>query len=81
MTPRRFLQADELIEISALTKPTVIDRGDLVTMQLQNGPIMVTALAKAMESGKKGDIIRLMNVDSKRTLEAEVTGLRTARVF
>lgn len=81
MTPRKILRANVPVTFQQLDKPTMIKRGDLVTMQLKHGPINITALAKAMESGTDGDIIRLMNVDSKRTLEAEVTGLREARVF
>lgn len=81
MTPRRILRANAAIDISELDKPVMVKRGDLVTMQLESGPISITAIAKAMESGTKGDIIRLMNVDSKRTLEAQVTGIREAKVF
>jgi flagella basal body P-ring formation protein FlgA len=81
MTPRRVLRANAPVAIADLDKPVVVKRGDLVTMELKNGPISITAIAKAMENGTKGDMIRVMNVDSKRTLQAEVTGIRTARVF
>ncbi len=81
MTPRKVLRANAPVEVTELDKPQMVSRGDLVTMQLKNGPIQITALAKAMENGTKGDVIRLMNVDSKRTLEAEVTGLREATVY
>jgi len=81
MTPRRVLPAGAPVAMKELDKPIMIERGDLVTMQLQNGPIAITAIAKAMESGAKGDVIRLMNMDSKRTLEAQVTNLREARIF
>jgi flagellar basal body P-ring formation protein FlgA len=81
MTPRKILRANAPVALSELDKPTMVQRGDLVTMQLKNGPIAITAIAKAMESGTKGDIIRLMNVGSKRVLEAQVTGLREASVL
>ena len=81
LSPRRMIRADMPVDMSDLNKPTMVSRGDLVTMELKNGPIAITAIAKAMESGAKGDTIRLLNVDSKRTLEAEVIGLRTARVY
>tara|TARA_B100001750_G_C15511590_1_gene604072 strand:+ start:2056 stop:3012 length:957 start_codon:yes stop_codon:yes gene_type:complete len=81
MTPRRVVRANAAITLSDLDKPMMVKRGDLVTMELKNGPIAITAIAKAMENGTKGDIIRLMNVDSKRSLEAQVTGMREARIF
>jgi len=81
MTPRRVIAADIPVTYAALSKPRMVDRGDLITMQYENGPIRITAIAKAMQSGTKGDIIRVMNVDSKRTLEAKVTGLREATIL
>ena len=80
MTPRRILRPGTPVEESELAKPVLVKRGDLVTMQLERGPIQITALAKALESGTKDDVIRVMNMDSKRTLEAQITGIREARV-
>ncbi len=81
MTPRKIVRANEPVKLSQLNKPIMVKRGDLVTMQLKSGPISLTALAKAMENGTKGDMIRLVNMDSKRTLEAQVTGLREATIY
>jgi flagella basal body P-ring formation protein FlgA len=81
MSPRKIIRANAPITVKDLVKPTMVKRGDLVTMQLQKGPIQITALAKALQAGTKGDMIRLMNMDSKRTLEAKVTGLREATVY
>jgi flagella basal body P-ring formation protein FlgA len=81
MTPRRVLTTDTPVSISELDKPRMVDRGDLITMHYKKGPIQITAIAKAMESGTKGDIIRVMNVDSKRTLKAHVTGMREAKII
>lgn len=81
MTPRRVITAKTPILKTDLDKPTMVKRGDLVTMNLKRGSINITALAKALETGTKGDVIRLMNLDSKRTIEAQVTGSRTAEVL
>lgn len=81
MTPRKIIRANTPVATRDLVKPTMVERGDLVTMQLDSGSIKITALAKALETGTKGDMIRVMNMDSKRTLEARVTGLREATVF
>lgn len=81
MTPARVIRGGFPVDRNDLDKPVLVDRGELVTMELNHGPIRVTAMAKALESGTKGDIIRLMNVDSKRMIEAQVTGLREAAVL
>ena len=80
MTPKRIVRGNSPVAVSDLEKPLMVKRGELVTMELQRGPIQLSALAKALESGTSGDTIRLMNIDSKRTIEGEITGLRSARV-
>jgi len=81
MSPRKIIRANTPIASKDLAKPTMVKRGDLVTMRLHQGPIQITALAKALETGTKGDLIRVMNMDSKRTLQAQITGLGEATVF
>jgi flagella basal body P-ring formation protein FlgA len=81
MTPKKVIAAGSAITTADLDKPMMIKRGDLVTMQFKKGGISLTAIAKAMENGSKGDVIRLMNMGSKRTLEAQVTGLREATIY
>lgn len=81
MTPRKVIRAKAPVAHTDLQKPTLVKRGELVTMQLEHGPIQISSLAKALETGTEGDVIRLLNIDSKRTIEAEITGLRTARVL
>lgn len=81
MTPSRIIRSGFPVDRGDLNKPLLVDRGEMVTMKLNSGPIRVTAMAKALERGTKGDIIRLMNTDSKRTVEARITGLREATVL
>ena len=80
MTPRKIIRGKTPVSLSDLRKPILVKRGELVTMQLHRGPIQLSSLAKALEAGTKGDIIRLMNIDSKRTIEAEIIGVRTAKI-
>lgn len=81
MTPARIVRGGMPVDRGDLNKPLLVNRGEMVTMRLNNGPIKVTATARAMERGTKGDIIKLMNVSSKRTVEAQITGLREAVVL
>jgi len=81
MTPTRIIHGGMPVDRSDLNKPFLVNRGEMVTMRLNNGPIKLTAMARAMERGTKDDIIRLMNVDSKRMIEARITGLREAAVL
>ena len=74
MTPRRSLTSDRPVRISDLEKPKLVEKGDAITMVLKQGPLSLTAKGKAMDSGAKGDTIRVMNTSSRRMVEARVNG-------
>lgn len=73
MTPRRSLTSDKPVRMADLERPEMVAKGQAITMVLQNGPMTLTAKGKAMESGAKGDIIRVLNTESNRTIEAVVS--------
>ncbi len=80
MTPRRILHAGEPIRTGEIEAPQIVGRGQLVTMVFENGALSLTAKGKALENGAKGDLIRVVNTASNRTLEALVTGQREVTV-
>jgi flagella basal body P-ring formation protein FlgA len=57
-----------------LVKPDIIRRDDSVTLVYAAPGIMLTTRGKAMESGGEGDIIRVLNAQTNRTLQGVVTG-------
>jgi len=74
MTPRRGINPSTPIKLSDLQKPTIISRGTRVSMLFHSGKINLTATGKAVEDGGRGDIIRVTNSKSHKTVEAIVTG-------
>lgn len=74
MTPRRFAPAGKLILAGVLQRPLLVERGDKVTIAFEHGPLMLTAKGKAMQSGAKGDMVRIKNINSSRAVDAVVTG-------
>ncbi|MCE7887110.1 MAG: flagella basal body P-ring formation protein FlgA [Alphaproteobacteria bacterium PRO2] len=74
MTPRRMTSPGKPLKTIDLEAPQVITRGDIVTMLFQSGALTLTASGKAMEHGAKGDVIRVVNNSSKKTIEGLVTG-------
>ncbi|MGP1396867.1 MAG: flagellar basal body P-ring formation chaperone FlgA [Inquilinaceae bacterium] len=74
MTPRRGIAPNTPIRMHDLSAPVVVARGDIVEMHLSSGALTVTAKGRALEDGARDDIIRVINVDSNRTVEARVTG-------
>ncbi len=67
-----ILKAGQPIAKRRLKKPTVIEKGSIVTAIVKNGPLRITAQVKAMQSGGAGDTIRLKNIKSNKFIEAIV---------
>ncbi len=68
----RQLIAGNPLTLSAGEVPPVIDRLDQVTIIAQIGQIQVTALGQARQSGIKGDIIPVENLNSKRIVYGKI---------
>jgi flagella basal body P-ring formation protein FlgA len=74
MSPRRTLSPGAPVRLDDLQPPTVIARSERVTMRVRHGALTVNARGRALEDGAVGDVIRVTNVDSRRTVEATVAG-------
>lgn len=72
--PRMQLRPDVPLRSSELRRPVLVDRNDLVTVSLRTANMNLTIQAKAQDAGGKGDVIRITNLQSKRTVEAVVEG-------
>jgi flagella basal body P-ring formation protein FlgA len=73
-TPRRLITENSPIRIRDLQQPQVVTKGSLVTMVLQQKSMTLTAQGKALEAGSDGQVIRVVNTMSNRTVEAVVIG-------
>lgn len=80
MTARRAAAAGKPLRANELQPPMLVSRGDKVTIVLKNNDMTLTAHGKALQSGAKGDIIRVVNASSNRSLEAVISGDRTVYI-
>jgi len=78
MAVKRGLRADRPIQTSAIQRPILVAKGSLVTIILKAPKMTLTARGKSLDNGADGDTVRITNSQSKKVIEAEVTG--TARV-
>jgi len=69
---RRPLKEGEPVLASQLQAPVVINRGDEVVIFYALKTMNLTAKGKAMDAGGQGDVIRILNTSSNRTLMAKV---------
>ncbi|MCI5060252.1 MAG: flagellar basal body P-ring formation chaperone FlgA [Alphaproteobacteria bacterium] len=74
MTPRRMAYAGKFIMAGQLERPQLVERGERVNIIYKSGPLTLTAKGRALQSGAKGDLVRISNLNSSRNIDALVTG-------
>jgi flagella basal body P-ring formation protein FlgA len=71
---RSGVRAGAPLRRADLMKPQMVHRDDNVTLVYEVPGILLTTRGKALESGAEGDVINVLNVQSKRTVQGTVTG-------
>jgi flagellar basal body P-ring formation protein FlgA len=74
MQARRQLRAGQAIKTADLVKPDLVHRDQNVILIYEAPGIYLTMRGKALENGTEGDVVNVMNLQSKRTLSGTVTG-------
>jgi flagella basal body P-ring formation protein FlgA len=77
---RRTMRTGQILRQADLMKPELVQRNETVTLVFEVPGIMLTSRAKALESGAEGDVVSVLNMQSKRTVQGTVTGLGTITV-
>jgi flagella basal body P-ring formation protein FlgA len=80
MAPRRAMRAGQILRQADLMRPELVQRNENVTLVFEAPGIMLTSRAKALETGAEGDVISVVNVQSKRIVQGTVTGPGTVTV-
>ncbi len=73
MTPRRMVMVGKTLKAKDIQAPRMVKRGESVTILFRHGGMLLSARGKAMENGSQGDLIRVVNTASSRSLEAFVS--------
>ena len=74
MQARRPLRLGQALRQSDVQRPDLVQRDQAVTIIYQAAGIYLTIRGKALENGTEGDVVTVMNLQSKRTLSGTVTG-------
>jgi flagella basal body P-ring formation protein FlgA len=77
---RRALSPNQPVAEADVEAPLAVRRGETVTMVLQTGAMTLTAQGQALQDGSVGDVIRVINTQSSRTIEATVEAPGVVRV-
>lgn len=74
LAPRRAMRPGDVLRQTELAKPELVARNDNVTITFQVPGITLTMRGKALEGGAQGDTISVLNVQSKRSIQATIAG-------
>lgn len=75
----RAIQAGSLLRMSDVKAAALIKKGDTVMLRVGSGALLITVSMQALEGGKLGEQIKLLNPESSETVDAIVSGTRRAR--
>jgi flagella basal body P-ring formation protein FlgA len=74
MQARRQLRAGQALRLADLAKPDLVQRDQPVMLVYQSAGLYLTIRGKALEGGTEGDVVSVLNLQSKRTVSGIVTG-------
>ncbi len=80
LAARRPIRTGQLLRAVDLIKPELVQRDQSVTLVLDTPGVHLTIAGKAVESGSAGDVISVMNLQSKRVIQGTVIGPGQVRV-
>ena len=61
-------------KVADLAKPDLVQRDDNVTLIYESAGLYLTIRGKALEGGTEGDVVNVLNLQSKRTVSGVVIG-------
>lgn len=80
LAARHTIKAGQVIRRADLAKPELVHRNEPVIIVLEQPGLMLTLRGKALDSGTEGDTVNVLNLQSKKTLQAVVSGANRVTV-
>jgi flagella basal body P-ring formation protein FlgA len=74
MQARKQLRAGQALKVADLGKPDMVSRDQAVTLVYEVPGLYLTGRGKAIDSGTEGDVVNIVNLQSKRTVQGVVIG-------
>lgn len=76
----RTIFKGEPVTREQLRQPTLVARNAIVAMEFARGSLVISTEGRAMEDGAAGQLVRVMNLSSKRIVPATVVAANTVRI-
>ncbi|MGK0289171.1 MAG: flagella basal body P-ring formation protein FlgA [bacterium] len=78
---RRDISANERVTKHVLEAPVIISEGKRIILEYKTKNLVMRTVVEALKDGKKGDIIPVKNLKSKRVIQAIVSNSAMVRVI
>jgi flagella basal body P-ring formation protein FlgA len=77
---RRHIDSQTVIRTDLIEYPPLVRRGDMVMIVAETEGLKITALGEVRNSGRRGEKVRVVNVDSHKSIFARVMDANTVKV-
>lgn len=71
---RHPVRAGQPLRVSDLMRPEIVQRNEAVTLVYEAPGLVLTIRGKALDAGAEGDLVSVLNIQSKRTVQGTVAG-------
>jgi flagella basal body P-ring formation protein FlgA len=71
---RRAIRTGQALKVGDLAKPDLVQREQGVTLIFQTPGLYLTMRGKSLDNGTEGDVVNVLNLQSKRTVTGTVVG-------
>jgi flagella basal body P-ring formation protein FlgA len=68
----RSLSPGDIARKSDVRLPFLVKRGHLVRVRARRGKLLISAIGKSLDAGRRGDVVRVINIDSNKPIQARV---------
>lgn len=75
-TPRRAVASGKPLRSIDVQSPQLVGRGETVRIVFKEGSLNLSATGKALQNGSRGDVIKVVNTNSNRPIDAIVSASR-----
>ena len=81
MQLKRTIYQGAPVQLTDLEKPVLVKRNAIVSMTYDTGALVITTTGRSLGQGGEGDMIQVMNGQSRKKVQAVVTGPDSVRVM
>ncbi len=78
---RHLIYKGSVIRQADLGPVTLVNRNDIVTVHLLYGPLEISMRGRSLDAGGEGEVVRIMNLDSRKIFQAKVQSAQIVEVI